>query len=336
MAIREARQGPRLPYRPPRSASEAGRPRPQHDRQVQRLLAAQHRQGDFVAGALQGDIAGQLVHAGDLPAIELRDDVAPDSEGHTLQLDRTRAAAQTGLCRRRTLLHRGDQYALVHRQLERLGDRRVEGLPRHAEEGVLDLAGLDDLVHHALGRVDRHGEPEAGEGAGGGGDLLVDADDLVAGVDQRSARVAGVDGRIGLQSVGDHGAVGRLQVAPHAGDDAGGHREVETERVADGDHRLAHHDLAGVAERERMQRRGAGVDLDHGHVTGVVEADHLAGDLLGLAAVLLEGDGDACGLLSRCWTPRGRWSGCNRPWRRRSRSPRPGRTGVRRRGRSRG
>ena len=74
------------------------------------------------------------------------------------------------------------------------------------------------------------------------GDLLVDADHLAARVDQRPARVALVDGGVGLDAVRDGRAVGGLQVAVGGRDDARGEREVVAERIADGDDGLA--DLA--------------------------------------------------------------------------------------------
>ncbi len=47
-------------------------------------------------------------------------------------------------------------------------------------------------------------------------DLGVDPDHLARGVEQRAARVAGVDRRVGLDHVVDRGAVGALDVAADA------------------------------------------------------------------------------------------------------------------------
>ena len=114
------------------------------------------------------------------------------------------------------------------------------------------------LLHHADGGVDRDGEADALVAAGLRVDLLVDADHFAVGVEQRAAGVAGVDRGVGLDAAGDGGAVGRLQLAVGRGDDAAREREVEAERVADGDDFLADGDLGRVAELDGRERRAPG------------------------------------------------------------------------------
>lgn len=59
---------------------------------------------------------------------------------------------------------------------------------------------VDDVLEHALDAGDRDGEADTvGVGAGGG----IDADDLAGGVDERAARVAGVNGGVGLDHVAE-------------------------------------------------------------------------------------------------------------------------------------
>ena len=60
-----------------------------------------------------------------------------------------------------------------------------------------------------------------------------------ARVDQRPAGVAGIERRIGLDHVADQAPVLRPQPATDGADDAGRHRRLEAERVADGDGDLA-------------------------------------------------------------------------------------------------
>ena len=74
-----------------------------------------------------------------------------------------------------------------------------------------DLAELDQVVHHLLRERDRNREAVAGVVARPAGDRAVDADDFAADVDQRAARVARVDRRVGLDEVGDRvvGCCGR-------------------------------------------------------------------------------------------------------------------------------
>ena len=94
-----------------------------------------------------------------------------------------------------------------------------------------------------------------------GRDLRVDADHVAAGVEQRAAGVAGVDRRVGLDHLVDREAVGRLDRAAEAGDDALGGGAVEPERVADRDDEVADLDRARVGESAapwRLSGRGSG------------------------------------------------------------------------------
>src|SRR3954467_12467586 len=84
-------------------------------------------------------------------------------------------------------------------------------------------------------------------------DLRVDADHARVAVEQRAARVAGVDRGVGLDGARDGEPVRRVDLAPEGGDDAGGERALEAERVADGDGEVADAHAPGVGERQRMQ-----------------------------------------------------------------------------------
>ena len=86
---------------------------------------------------------------------------------------------------------------------------------------------------------------------------------------------------------------GAREVAPQAGDDAGGEGEVEAEGIADGDDPLADGDARRVAERQGREVASRRVDAQHGHVGGLVDAEDARLDLVaGLALTLPEGDGD--------------------------------------------
>ena len=70
-------------------------------------------------------------------------------------------------------------------------------------------------------------------------------------------------------------------------DTAGGHRKIKlAERIADGKNTVAHGDIVAVADRGRSQIRC--VDLQHGNVVVLVEAD----DLGFVARFILEQDAD--------------------------------------------
>ena len=147
---------------------------------------------------------------------------------------------------------------------------------RHALAGDADVGPADAPVSHEPGRHERGGVdrrwrsrcPAPGQDHGG-----VDADDLAAGVDQRAARVAGVERGVGLDHVVDQAAGARAERAAERADDAGGHRALEAERVADGDRELARRAAPAESPRRAAGRVGR-VDAQDREVGVRVVADH--------------------------------------------------------------
>ena len=84
--------------------------------------------------------------------------------------------------------------------------RLIGGDDADAGRGDAALRMISGTI--AVDRVDRDGKADAGVGAGRGKDGGVDADHAAGGVEQRPAGVAGIDGRIGLDDVGDLAAAG--------------------------------------------------------------------------------------------------------------------------------
>src|SRR3954470_22188862 len=171
------------------------------------LAAAAHGHGDRLAGLVRVHQRGQRGGVLDRLAGHGRDHVA---------------GLQAGARRRAALDERGHLRARA---------RAVLG--RHAEEGVVDLAALQQLGDHVLDGVRRDGEADADVArlaAGGRGagrlDLRVDADHLAGAVEQRAAGVAGIDRGVGLDDVVDRVAVGRADLALEGRDDACGERAV--------------------------------------------------------------------------------------------------------------
>ena len=82
-------------------------------------------------------------------------------------------------------------------------------------------------------------------------DLRVHADHPALQVEQRPARVAVVDRRVGLDRIVDREAVRRLHLAMESADDAGRDRLLEPERAADRHDAVADPELGRVAEAER-------------------------------------------------------------------------------------
>ena len=148
-----------------------------------------------------------------------------------------------------------DEHSRVDGKVVGLCEIGRDRLPGDAEVRVLDPAGLQDLRDDILDGVRGNGEADADVAARADTtrlDLGVDADHLSAAVEQRSARVAPVDGSIGLDDVVDGEVVGRRDQPLECAHDAGGRGAVETERIADGhdrvtDSHLGRSRLAGAA-----------------------------------------------------------------------------------------
>ena len=130
--------------------------------------------------------------------------------------------------------------------------------PCDAEVGALDAARRLELRDRPPWRCrsGRRSRCRRCPAAAAGRDLRVDADHAAGRVDQRAAGVAGVDRRVGLDDVLDREAVGRGDAALQGGDDAGGQRAVEAERVADRDRRVA--DLRRPSSRRARAAGGRG------------------------------------------------------------------------------
>ncbi len=133
----------------------------------------------------------------------------------------------------------------------------------------------------ARGQQDGHHSPQRGRGhseADALGPLLdgrIDADNLAARVQKRPAGVAGIDGRIGLDDVEDVVATVGFQRPAEGTDHSRRQRPVEAERVADGDGPLADAYIISGGHGQRLHRRRAGIDVQHGQVVAWVYAHHL-------------------------------------------------------------
>ncbi len=165
-------------------------------------------------------------------------------------------------------------------QAHRLGLRRADrrALDRHADHAARDLAG-PQLRQQLAHDVDRHGEPDAEVRGAIAQDRGVDADHFTAQVEQRSARIARVDRRVGLQHV-DAALRGDRELAAERADHADRDGMVEAERIADGHHPVAGLHLFRVAEAG-FRQRAAGLfgQLDQGAVGQRVAAHHLRVEL---------------------------------------------------------
>ena len=261
-------------------------------------LVAAAKQGELerVARLLRIDRGDHVVHAGDRRAVDGGDHVAAGADPLAGDRDLGVARLDPGLGRGAVGDDGLDQGAAVLVEVEHIGDLRRQVGAADADERVLDLARGDQLLGDLLGGVDRDREADADVAARLTGlDLRVDPDHLALGVDQRTARVAGVDRRVGLDRVLDREPVRGVDLALDRGDDPRGGRAVEPERVADRDHGIADLDPGRGAELERLQLLGAGIDLEHGDVGRGIGADDLGVE--GLAVLAADPDGDLIGAL---------------------------------------
>src|SRR5215211_712086 len=248
---------------------------------------------DRVAGMVVLDRRGHVVRVVDLLAVDLHEQIAAarDVAARVAAL----AAAQAGVVGGAVVHGLLDQSAVVHGQVEILRDVIVHVRHGHSEIGALDLVALTQLGEQRLGGVDRDREadPHRALARPAGGDLGVDPDNATARVEQRAARVAGVDRGIRLDDVPDLEAVWSGYLTLERRHDSSGHRALEAERVADRDHRVADLRLRGVTERHRDEvLHVARVDLQHREVGGLVYPLHLG---VNGVAVLGEADGHVVG-----------------------------------------
>src|SRR5712692_7247956 len=122
---------------------------------------------------------------------------------HRLAVDRHHqiAAVQTGALGRRAGIDAGDHRARGVRRIHALREIRRQILDHDADAAALHFAESDELLHDAARHGDRHREADADIAAARRQDRGIDADALALQVDQRAARIALVDRRVGLDEI---------------------------------------------------------------------------------------------------------------------------------------
>src|SRR2546425_1256189 len=199
-------------------------------------------------------------------AIHGDDAIAQDHAARARQL----RAGEPGLRGGAVGLHLGQRHAVRHADglVEALGDEggadaRLDGAPSR-----------DELRHEPRDRVDRNREADPGRRPARAEDRGADADEPAAGVEQRAARVSGIDGGVGLDDVADAPPARRAQLAPERAHHPRGEGMVEAERVTDRVDVLADQQRARSAGRQRRQVLARRADLQHGQVLLGCGADH--------------------------------------------------------------
>src|ERR1019366_1732224 len=173
---------------------------------------------------------------------------------------------------------------------EGLGHGRRDVLRDDPQIGARHFPVLEYLVHDRAGQVHGNGETDAliafGTVREDGG---IDADQFTAMVDQRSAGVAGGDGRVGLDEVfvGFNAQVG----ATGGADNSHGHGFADAEGIADRESVVADLDLGRVADHDG--RQSGSVDLEDGDIGLGIGADDAGFEL----ALVGEGHFDVRGFV---------------------------------------
>ena len=91
--------------------------------------------------------------------------------------------------------------AAVRVELERLREARRDVLNREPDAAALHVAVLEQLRDDLADHVARNREADADVAARAGQDRGVDTEQLAVDVDERAARVAGIDRRVRLNEV---------------------------------------------------------------------------------------------------------------------------------------
>src|SRR5690606_24731264 len=126
-----------------------------------------------------------------------------------------------------------DERAPVRGHTKRRSDLRTDGLDADTKPATARLAVKPELLNDGNRDIRWNGEPDADRAACRRDDGCVDANDLAVHVEQGTARVALVDGCVGLQIVVVRP---RIDVACFGGDDADRHRAAKPKWVANRHH----------------------------------------------------------------------------------------------------
>src|SRR5690606_4959377 len=211
------------------------------DRHVPALAVPDDREADPLAGGAPGQRRRELRRIADRIAVQGDDHVAdpePGAFGGRPRLDRDDVGA-------------GDLVESVD-----LGVHGAHVSDQYAELRAPHDAVLDQVAGHLPRQVDGDREAVPGVVPGSGGDRRVHADDAAGQVDERAARVAGVDRRVRLDEGLERGLGLPSQDPDRAAlraDDPGRDGEVQPERVPERENPIPDLEPVGVPEPDGRQ-----------------------------------------------------------------------------------
>src|SRR5438105_463506 len=199
---------------------------------IARLRTAFQADADALAGADLLDLVGEVGQPVNRLAVGLDNDVA----------ERTRAeidAADAGTLGRASGRGAHDDHPF---DAEPGRDGLAGG--DDADPGRRHATVLDEIGNDAIDDVDGDSEADASAGTRRREDRRVDADQPSRRIQQRPARIAGIDRGIGLDHVRDLATAAGRQPALERADDSAGQRLIEPEGIADRKRRLTDLELA--------------------------------------------------------------------------------------------
>ncbi|MNV01074.1 hypothetical protein D3C71_912620 [compost metagenome] len=127
-----------------------------------------------------------------------------------------------------------------------------DGLDTNTEPAAARLTEFDELLDDILGKLRRHGESDTDRTAARRNDRRIDADHLALHVEERTAGIALVDGRIRLDEI----VIGAgIDITPARGNNTDRQRSAKPEGIADGHHPVADAHAARITELDGLQRR---------------------------------------------------------------------------------
>src|SRR5262245_41262837 len=209
------------------------------DRDRRPAAAAVDGQWNALADADLFDLIGEVAELPNRLAIRRHDHVA-DRPSLGIHASQSRLFGR----RARRCAHDDDTFDAEPRRY-----RFIRG--HDADAGRWHATVADQLRHDPVHHVDRDRKADPGIRARRRKDCRVDTDQPSRGIEQRPARVAGIDRGVGLNDVGDLPPAAGGQSPFQRADDAGRERLVEPERVADRKRRLHDLEIRRAADRDR-------------------------------------------------------------------------------------
>src|SRR5205085_5894051 len=147
----------------------------------------------------------------------------------------------------------------------------------HAQVGAMHTAGGDEVIGNCFSGVDGNGKANACGSAARSVNCRIDADHVAVRIDQRTAGIAAVNGRVGLNRFFDGGGLAGLHSTADGADYAGGECGLEAERVSYGENFLAYLNRTGIPKFQGSELLAFGANLDERDVIALVRANVFRG-----------------------------------------------------------